>query len=77
MHVNGETDTRAIYCAASVATMLQLKTDKLFERTPEYLARCQSWDGGFGPNPGAESHGQVKSVLSYLRPNSEDSRSRV
>ncbi|CBY34104.1 unnamed protein product [Oikopleura dioica] len=57
MHVNGETDTRAIYCAASVATMLQLKTDKLFERTPEYLARCQSWDGGFGPNPGAESHG--------------------
>ena len=57
MHVNGETDTRAIYCAASVATMLQFKIDELFERTPEYLARCQSWDGGFGPNPGAESHG--------------------
>ncbi|CAG5106431.1 Oidioi.mRNA.OKI2018_I69.chr1.g2840.t1.cds [Oikopleura dioica] len=58
MHVNGETDTRAIYCAASVATMLQLEDkDKLFDKTDEYLAKCQSWDGGFGPNPGAESHG--------------------
>ena len=58
MHVNGETDTRAIYCAASVATMLQLEDkDKLFDKTEKYLADCQSWDGGFGPNPGAESHG--------------------
>jgi protein farnesyltransferase subunit beta len=64
MHVNGEKDTRAIYCAASVATMLQLKTDELFENTPQYLALCQSWDGGFGPNPGAESHGYVLVKLS-------------
>jgi geranylgeranyl transferase type-2 subunit beta len=33
----------------------------------EYIAACQNFDGGFGSNPGAESHaGQIFSCLAAL-----------
>merc|ERR1711953_269883 len=58
MHVNGEEDTRAAYCACSIAAMLKFDIkSELFNNTINYLVSCQNWDGGFGPNPGAESHG--------------------
>jgi len=57
MHVNGERDTRAVYCAASIATMLKFDDRELFKNSEKYLQSCQSWDGGFGPGPGSESHG--------------------
>ena len=53
MHVGGEEDTRAVYCACIIAAYLDFdfKSD-LFTDTVNYLTSCQSWDGGFGPNPG-------------------------
>ena len=50
MHINGEQDTRAVYCAASIATMLKLDLSNLFSNSIQYLISCQSWDGGFGPS---------------------------
>ena len=37
--------------------MLQFELSDLFSNSVNYLLSCQSWDGGFGPSPGAESHG--------------------
>ena len=53
MQVGGEEDTRAVYCACIIAAYLDFdfKSD-LFTDTVNYLTSCQSWDGGFGPNPG-------------------------
>jgi len=57
MHEDGEADTRAVYCAASIATMLRLDMSDIFDKSIEYVISCQSWDGGFSPIPGGESHG--------------------
>ncbi|CAF0912865.1 unnamed protein product [Rotaria sordida] len=58
LHVNGESDIRATYCAASVATLCQLEDRaELFEDTAEWVASCQTYEGGFGACPGAEAHG--------------------
>ena len=50
MHENGEADTRAVYCAASIATMLKLDMSDIFPKSIEYVVSCQSWDGGFSPS---------------------------
>ena len=51
MHINGEEDTRAAYCACCVAAMLKIDLDsELFQGTVQYLINCQNWDGGFGPS---------------------------
>ena len=47
--INHFRDTRAVYCAASIATMLKFDDRELFENSEKYLQSCQSWDGGFGP----------------------------
>lgn len=39
MHEGGEVDIRGAYCAASVATLLGLPLDELFEGTAEWIAR--------------------------------------
>jgi len=58
LHVDGESDIRATYCAASVATLCQLKElPELFQNTAEWVASCQTYEGGFGACPGAEAHG--------------------
>ncbi|CAF4879960.1 unnamed protein product, partial [Rotaria sp. Silwood1] len=58
LHINGESDIRATYCAASVATLCQLEDRaELFEDTAEWVASCQTYEGGFGACPGAEAHG--------------------
>jgi len=58
MHVGGEGDTRAVYCACIIGAYLKFDfASDLYVDTVDYLTSCQSWDGGFGPNPGAESHG--------------------
>lgn len=56
----GETDTRFILCAvAALSLMGQL--DKLEEggrkeRVISHIRQCRNFDGGFGSNPGSESH---------------------
>ncbi|CAF2769025.1 unnamed protein product [Rotaria sp. Silwood2] len=58
LHIDGESDIRATYCAATVATLCQLEDRaELFEDTAEWVASCQTYEGGFGACPGAEAHG--------------------
>ncbi|XP_051885438.1 protein farnesyltransferase subunit beta isoform X2 [Pristis pectinata] len=57
MHVSGEVDVRSAYCAASVASLTNIITPTLFEGTPEWIIRCQNWEGGIGGVPGMEAHG--------------------
>ncbi|KAJ1103603.1 hypothetical protein NDU88_001024 [Pleurodeles waltl] len=57
MHIGGEVDVRSAYCAASVASLTNIITPTLFEGTPEWILRCQNWEGGIGGVPGMEAHG--------------------
>ncbi|ETE72721.1 Protein farnesyltransferase subunit beta [Ophiophagus hannah] len=57
MHIGGEVDVRSAYCAASVASLSNIITQSLFEKTAEWIARCQNWEGGIGGVPGMEAHG--------------------
>lgn len=54
----GENDTRGVYCALSVASMLNIMTPELCEGVLEYLINCQTYEGGFGGCPQEdEAHG--------------------
>ncbi|KAK2864353.1 hypothetical protein Q7C36_003507 [Tachysurus vachellii] len=57
MHVGGEVDVRSAYCAASVASLTNIVTTKLFEGTHNWILSCQNWEGGLGGIPGLEAHG--------------------
>eukprot|EP00438_Fugacium_kawagutii_P015621 Skav212792 [mRNA] locus=scaffold159:497156:505797:- [translate_table: standard] len=57
MHDEGETDMRGCYCAIAVASMLHILTDELLNGVPEYVARCQTWEGGIAGEEGLEAHG--------------------
>lgn len=57
MHIGGECDTRAVYCALSVASLLDILTPELIENTTEYLTKCQTFEGGVSDSPGTEAHG--------------------
>jgi len=57
MHDEGETDMRGTYCAIAVASMLHMLTDELAEGVPEYVRRCQTWEGGLAGEEGLEAHG--------------------
>ncbi|KAJ3040696.1 hypothetical protein HDV00_010589 [Rhizophlyctis rosea] len=57
MHDGGEADGRGTYCIASCARLLNLPTTQLFTSAPEFIARCQSYEGGLSGYPGVEAHG--------------------
>lgn len=57
MHEEGETDMRGTYCALAVASMLHILTDELIEGVPEYVRRCQTFEGGIAGEEGLEAHG--------------------
>lgn len=57
MHDEGERDMRGTYCAIAVASMLHIVTDELVEGVPEYIKRCQTWEGGIAGEEGLEAHG--------------------
>lgn len=48
---------RGAYCAISVAKLLDIDSTELFDKTPEWLLSCQTYEGGFGAAPGHEAHG--------------------
>lgn len=56
MHVDGEVDVRATYCVVSVCVVLHLPIPHV-ENVVAFVQSCQSWEGGFGGEPGAEAHG--------------------
>lgn len=57
MHDDGEVDIRATYCALSVAALTGIIDDAMLEGVLEYIARCQTHEGGFGSYSGNEAHG--------------------
>ncbi|XP_047944938.1 geranylgeranyl transferase type-1 subunit beta-like [Salvia hispanica] len=57
IHTGGETDLRFVFCAAAICSMLKNWTGMDREKAKEFIRNCQSYDGGFGLIPGAESHG--------------------
>lgn len=57
MHEGGETDTRAAYCALSIASLLDILDDDIIAGSEDWLIACQTYEGGFGGEPGDEAHG--------------------
>lgn len=57
MHVDGEVDIRGAYCAIVAACISNIMTPSLIEGTAEWLAQCQTYEGGFCGEPGLEAHG--------------------
>ncbi|KAJ3559310.1 hypothetical protein NM688_g417 [Phlebia brevispora] len=45
---DAEVDVRGIYCLLVVATMLNILTPELLTGVPEFIASCQTYEGGFG-----------------------------
>ncbi len=56
-HFNGESDLRSIYCALTSAYILNIIDDDLTKNVVEYIRECQTYEGGFGPEPFCEAHG--------------------
>ncbi|GAX11602.1 protein farnesyltransferase subunit beta [Fistulifera solaris] len=54
MHHDGEIDVRATYCCIAVLSLLQLPLPLSWAN---FVSACQTWEGGFGGEPGAEAHG--------------------
>lgn len=50
-------DVRGSYCAFSVAALLNLVTPELTEKAADFIALCQTYEGGVGAAPGVEAHG--------------------
>lgn len=44
---DAEIDVRGLYCLLVTATLLNLLTPELLEGVPEFIAACQSYEGGF------------------------------
>ncbi|EUB57429.1 Protein farnesyltransferase subunit beta [Echinococcus granulosus] len=59
MHHGGEVDVRGAYCAVATASITGVLKSRpeIFQGTAEWIARCQTYEGGFGGQPGLEAHG--------------------
>ncbi|EPE27026.1 Terpenoid cyclase/Protein prenyltransferase [Glarea lozoyensis ATCC 20868] len=70
MSVGGEEDVRGAYCAMVIITLLDLPLDlpvdsparsdectTFLSGLPEWVARCQTFEGGISGRPDAEAHG--------------------
>lgn len=60
MDYDGEVDVRGAYCAVSVAKLTNIPSEimeKLFHKTGDWIASCQTYEGGFGGGPDLEAHG--------------------
>ena len=57
MHHAGEVDSRGTYTVVAIARILNILTPELVSGTTDYLLSCQTYEGGFGGEPGNEAHG--------------------
>ncbi|KAI9741277.1 MAG: CAAX farnesyltransferase (FTase) subunit beta [Cirrosporium novae-zelandiae] len=68
--IGGEEDVRGAYCSMVMISLLNLplelpptskartsKDDTFLTGLPEYLSRCQTFEGGLSESPGTEAHG--------------------
>jgi len=49
-------DVRGTYCTMTVASLLNILTPELMDGAAEFVARCQTYEGGIGSAPGNEAH---------------------
>lgn len=62
-HINGESDLRSTYCALTTASILNLidyehiEEDPLTKGVVQNIKKCQTFEGGLGPEPFCEAHG--------------------
>ncbi|OQS03307.1 prenyltransferase [Thraustotheca clavata] len=56
-HEHGEVDVRITYCVISIASLYGILTPELTFGVIEFVAACQTYEGGFGPMPFQEAHG--------------------
>lgn len=52
-----EVDVRVTYCVISIASLFGILTEELARGVVEYVVACQTYEGGFGGEPGNEAHG--------------------
>lgn len=52
----GEVDTRFCYIALSICSLLNRLDAINVDKCVEWIVKCRNYDGGFGNQPGAESH---------------------
>lgn len=57
MHEGGEVDVRGSYCAASAASLCGILTEEFCAGVAEYVACCQTYEGGIGGEADVEAHG--------------------
>lgn len=57
MHADGEVDVRGTFTVVCVAKLLNMLTPELAAGVAAYTAACQTFEGGFGGEPGNEAHG--------------------
>lgn len=57
IHKDGEVDSRGTYTIISIARILNILTPELTAGVAEYVLKCQTYEGGFGGEPGNEAHG--------------------
>ncbi|KAI8808627.1 terpenoid cyclases/protein prenyltransferase alpha-alpha toroid [Cladochytrium replicatum] len=57
MHDGGESDVRGSYCALAVAKMMGITTPELTDKAGDFVASCQTYEGGISAYPGLEAHG--------------------
>lgn len=57
MHVDGEIDSRASYCALVILRLLNIQDEILMKNVASWILACQTYEGGFGSVPGSEAHG--------------------
>lgn len=63
----GEIDTRFVYTAIFCLSILHKLRKEVVDPAVSYIVKCYNFDGGFGLNPGAESHAaQVFTCIATL-----------
>lgn len=63
----GEEDTRFLYGALNALSLLGLLSLVDVDKAVDHIAACANFDGGYGVNPGAESHsGQIFTCVAAL-----------
>jgi len=56
-HENSESDLRAVYCALVIADILGILDEDISKGVAENIKKCQTFEGGLGPEPYCEAHG--------------------
>lgn len=59
----GEVDLRFCYCAISCMSLLKRLDAIDVDATIGFVVRCKNYDGGFGSQPGSESHAAMGRYL--------------